>query len=66
MARIYEDEESKNHIKEQQEKALRDHAREKANQVKQEYRELNKEIDSENKIKENEAKVDAQGFKVKN
>lgn len=63
---MYEDEESKNHIKEQQEKALRDHARDKANQVKQEYRELNKEIDYENKIKEKEPKFDAKGFKVPN
>ena len=62
MARIYEDEENKIHVKEQQEKALRDHAKQKSNQVKQEYRELNEEIEKEKKIKEDAPNLDAQGF----
>ena len=45
LSKLYEDEESKIHIKEQQEKAIRDHARLKTNKVKEEYRELNKELE---------------------
>ena len=46
LSRLYEDEESKIHIKEQQEKAIRDHARLKTNKVKEEFRELNKELEA--------------------
>jgi hypothetical protein len=60
MAQLYEDEENKIHVKEQQEKALRDHAKNKSNQVKQEYRELNQQYPDVSNQKEPER--DAQGF----
>mmetsp|Transcript_28382 Transcript_28382/g.25103 ORF Transcript_28382/g.25103 Transcript_28382/m.25103 type:complete len:492 (+) Transcript_28382:63-1538(+) len=65
MARIYENEESNIHVKEQQEKALRDHAKQKSNQVKQEYRDLNKELENEQKEKRENPNLDPQGFAKK-
>ena len=47
MSRLYEDEEGKIHVKEQQEKALRDHAKMRTDQAKKEYRALDEQIAAE-------------------
>lgn len=64
VAKIYESEESKIHVKEQQEKALRDHARQKSNKVKEEYRDLNNELEmsKEEILQKRKNARDKQGF----
>lgn len=64
MSKLYEEEESKIHIKEQQEKAVRDHARLKTNKAKEEFRELNNELDKEKEMERLKASTakDRQGF----
>jgi len=66
MSHIYQDEEGKIHVKEQQEKALRDHARQKSKQVKEEFRELNKELAASKEITSDKMKnaKDRQGFVI--
>ena len=64
LAIMYEEEEGRIHVKEQQEKALRDHARQKANKVKEENRELDKELALTKDDLEQKRKLvkDRQGF----
>lgn len=55
FSKLYEEEESKIHVKEQQEKAIRDHAKKRTDLAKQEYRDLTNELESEKLQKSTQA-----------